>query len=224
MPAHKPLTRSAKLRSTAAIIALTWVGVASCSTGDDASPSATPDPVADAADADAAETAATEPDRDGDATADAAADDADAEPTPRAIETVDESASVLAVIAEHPDLTTFATLVDAYGQEQVFTQARGVTLVVPDDEAFASLGADRVEQLSTDRDAFTLFLSDHMSIGGLALDELVGGGGFTNAMARSFPVSDDGTTVTIGDASIVEADLVAENGVIHIVDRPLAVS
>ncbi|MDH3294495.1 MAG: fasciclin domain-containing protein [Acidimicrobiia bacterium] len=143
------------------------------------------------------------------------------EEAPNALAVVDEADSVLAVIADHPDLTTFAALVADYPQRQVFTQARGVTILVPNDAAFDALGPERVQLLADDSDAFTLFLSAHMAVGPRSLDSLLAGGVFANALAQQLTVATGEDTVTVAEASIVESDLTASNGVIHVIDAAI---
>jgi uncharacterized surface protein with fasciclin (FAS1) repeats len=140
------------------------------------------------------------------------------EPPPApTIATVPEDESVLAIIRDHPDLTVLASLVDGLDQDTVFTQERGVTLLAPSDDAFAALGDEALDELRGDDTALTLLLSEHLAIGIRTVDDLVSGD-FPNAMARVVPVEEVDGVVIVGGAAIVEGDLEATNGVIHIVD------
>ncbi len=145
----------------------------------------------------------------------------EAEPAGR-LSYVDEDVSLIAVIKSHPDLTQLAALIEGYPQQEVFTQARGVTLLAPSDAALAAMDADALEQLAQDPTAFTLLLSNHLTVGTLASDTLVSIGEFSNAAASVLPVSQEGGTIQVGEAVIVEADLTSENGVIHIIDRVIS--
>jgi uncharacterized surface protein with fasciclin (FAS1) repeats len=49
-------------------------------------------------------------------------------------------------------------------------------------------------------------------------DELTAMGGLATAMARTLPVAESDGVITIGGATVVEADLVADNGVAHLID------
>lgn len=140
------------------------------------------------------------------------------EPPPIAtIATVPEDESVLAVIRSHPDLTVLASLVDDLDQDSVFTQERGVTLLAPSDDAFSALGDDALDELRVDDTALTLLLSEHLAIGIRTVDDLVNDD-FPNAMARVLPVEEVEGVVTVGGVVIVEGDLSATNGMVHIID------
>ncbi len=146
-------------------------------------------------------------------------DATDEEPqAPSRLALVDESESVLAIIAEHPDLTTFAELVADFPHQQVFTQARGVTIFAPSDDAFSALSAEELATLTEDTDAFTLFLSAHMSIGSFSLDSLSSTGTFVNAMAEEVTVERTAGRIEVAAAEVTDADLTAANGVIHVID------
>lgn len=141
------------------------------------------------------------------------------EPPVVTLEYVEDERSVLAIVRDRDDTTRFAELAAALGQDDAFRQARGVTVLVPVDEAFAALGDGEFEALLADPTAIALLLSEHLAVGALSLAELVERGAFQNAMAQTLPVTDDAGTVTIGDATVVVPDLEADNGVVHLVDR-----
>jgi len=224
----RPASRRPRMWAAAMLSLLVCLSsTVGCSTSEPATEEAAnePQPVDNSADQ-VSDDDAAEPDGDASSDTEASGDsgeggDEGQATAPERLAMVEEADSVLAVIAEHPNLTAFAALVDAYPHREVFTQARGITLVVPDDAAMAKIDEGTYDNLLTDPDAFTVFLSAHMSIGTQLQDSLVGGGAFTSALADSVPTAEGENGTTIGDATIVQADLTAENGVVHIVDRPL---
>jgi uncharacterized surface protein with fasciclin (FAS1) repeats len=112
-------------------------------------------------------------------------------------------------------------LVDALGDDAVFRQERGVTLVVPVDSAWESYGDDEFATLLQDPNAVALLISQHLSIGEFLIDELVATGFLPNALALELPVVDASGVVTIDGATVLTADLTADNGVVHLVDTVL---
>ena len=56
-----------------------------------------------------------------------------------------------------------------------------------------------------------------LAIGMFTLDDLVGAS-FPNAMARRLPVVRDGAAATVEGIVVVEGDLAATNGVVHVID------
>lgn len=137
---------------------------------------------------------------------------------PPVIPTVPEDNSVLGLIRLRPDLTRFTELADAIGDAAPFQQARGVTLLAPTDDAFAAAYDDAAwAALLADVDAVTFVLSEHLSIGGQTLADLIAAGRFENASAQELPVV-AGPPVGIGPATVVEGDLTADNGIVHVID------
>ena len=128
---------------------------------------------------------------------------------------------MLAVLAAREDSTRFMQLVAALGDDAVFLQERGVTVVVPDDDAWDAYGADEFAAVLEDPNAVALVLSQHISIGVFLVDELVATGYLSNALAAELPVADTSGSVTIDGATVLAADLTADNGVVHLVDKVL---
>lgn len=73
-----------------------------------------------------------------------------------------------------------------------------------------------------DPNAVALVLSEHLAVGASLADELLAAGGLSTAMARTLPVAETNGSFTIGEAKVLEADLRAENGVVHLIDTVIA--
>jgi len=136
---------------------------------------------------------------------------------PNSLTYVDADDSVLAVVAARDDTTRFVQLA-ATLDDDVFRQERGITLLVPVDSAWDAFGQDEFDALLADPDAVALLLSEHLAVGVFTADELTAMGGLATAMARTLPVAESDGVITIGGATVVEADLVADNGVAHLID------
>ncbi len=140
------------------------------------------------------------------------------------IPTIPQTDSVLPVIAEHPDLTIFSGLVMAFvgtGQGSVFTQTRGLTVLAPTDEAMGDLGRESLRTLADDPDALARWMASHVAIGAATIDHL-DGGVVLNAAGQSLSVDRAGEMLRIGDNEVVDADLTAENGVVHVIAGTVA--
>jgi len=121
----------------------------------------------------------------------------------------------------------FETLVAAVQAAGLVDTLKGegpFTVFAPSDEAFAALPEGTVESLLEDPEgALTDILLYHVVAGkvmaadAMALDgqmvETVGG--------NSLSVTLDGDSVKIGDATVVQPDIEASNGVIHVIDTVL---
>lgn len=149
------------------------------------------------------------------------------EPTESAgqpLDTVAVEDSVLAIIRERDDLTTFAAAANALGTPGVFTQERGVTILAPNDDAFGELSDEELDTIFEDPEVLAALISDHLAVGASTTETLVDADGFANASAKSLTVEVDGETIVVGGATIVEGDLTAENGVVHVIDTVISSS
>lgn len=132
---------------------------------------------------------------------------------------VDIEGSVQDVVAQTEDLSNISSAIDAWladspGREGVLRNARGVTLFLPGNEGFSD---DDVAAALADFDAFSIFLSEHLAVGTMTSDQL--GDSVTTAMGVQYPV---GEGPTIGGRAILQADIEATNGVLFVIDGPLA--
>ena len=134
--------------------------------------------------------------------------------------------SVAGVVATSPRLRTLARLLRSSGlTETLADTATAYTLFAPSDEAFAALGDGAVAALESDPDAAREALLAHvLPTRMLSVDvfpdlsiETVAG------TSVSFPEADGALAVQAGGttARITDADLDADNGVVHIIDAVL---
>ena len=121
------------------------------------------------------------------------------------------------VITDRQDLSNIAGAIadwiaDDPGREGVLRHGRGVTLFLPNNDGFS---AEDAAAVVSDFDQFTVFISEHLKIGIVKSDEF--GDSISTAMGVSYPIVEG----TIGGRLIVETDIEATNGFIHIIDGPL---
>ena len=138
----------------------------------------------------------------------------------------EERQSLVSVVEANPRLTTLLRLVGTAGLSETLADTSVTyTLFAPSDAAFAALG-DAVGALDADSAAARAVLLDHvLSTRMLSVDvfpdlsiETVGGA------EVSFAEVGDGLAVVgpLGTARITDADLDADNGVVHIIDTVLS--
>lgn len=134
--------------------------------------------------------------------------------------------SVADVVATSPRLRTLARLLRASGLDATLADtSTAYTLFAPSDDAFAALGDDAVVALEADPDAArTALLAHALPTRMLSVDvfpdlsiESMGG------TELAFLERDGGLAVRSGrtTAGITDADLDADNGVVHVVDAVL---
>ena len=207
---------------TIALCVVVAVGLAACSGDDEADPVSTVPTTTIAAPATTQpvpETTGPAPETTDPASTTTAPPEATQPPPPTLPPPVPEEGSVRDVISRREDLSNInaaieAWLADSDGREGVLRNGRGLTMFMPNNDGFTE---DDLAIALTDFDAFTIFLSEHLKVGALMSDQL--GEGVSTAMGVTYPVTEG---PSIGGRRIVEADIEATNGVIHIIDGPLA--
>lgn len=105
------------------------------------------------------------------------------------------------------------------GFEQVLSGPGPLTLFAPTDDAFDALPAEQRDALLQDRERLTALLSNHVIRGKLSATDLLQRDQVQTLGGETVPIdTGGGPAISFGKADIVKADLVAGNGVVHIVD------
>jgi uncharacterized surface protein with fasciclin (FAS1) repeats len=91
-----------------------------------------------------------------------------------------------------------------------------LTLFAPTDEAFATLPRGVLQALIEDEEPMLRLLENHIIHGDVPTNAMTSGD--LETVGGMVEVTVDGEDVTIGTASIVEADIPASNGRIHVID------
>ncbi len=121
---------------------------------------------------------------------------------------------------------TFNTLVAAVQAADLVDALKGegpLTVFAPTDEAFAALPEGTVESLllPENKELLTSILLYHVVSGSVMAADVVELDSATTLNGDSIAISVSDSGVMINDANVVQADVAASNGVIHIVDAVL---
>ena len=114
--------------------------------------------------------------------------------------------------------STLVTAVKAAGLVGVLSGAGPFTVLAPTNEAFASLPEGALEGLLADPEALAEVLKAHV-IAGKAKAETVVKLDEVETLNGTYPVKVSYGNVTIGEATVVSTDLMAGNGVVHLIDK-----
>ncbi len=131
-------------------------------------------------------------------------------------------ATVVDIAAEAGTFTTLLAAAEAAGLVETLTGPGPLTVFAPTDEAFATALDDlglTAEELLADTDTLTSILTYHVVAGKVLSTDLADGAVATvNGGDITVDLSDG---VKINEATVVAADLEAENGVVHVIDQVL---
>ncbi|MCC5961427.1 MAG: fasciclin domain-containing protein [Rhodobacteraceae bacterium] len=114
----------------------------------------------------------------------------------------------------------FSTLVAAVTAAGLVDTLKGdgpFTVFAPTDDAFAALPEGTVEALLDDIPTLTAILTYHVVPGAVMSGDLTDGMMAETVNGQSITIG-VGDTVTVDGATVIQADIEASNGVIHVID------
>ena len=170
----------------------------------------TPDVVDDAGDAGTPDTDLTDTDSPDTDLTDTGSPDIDEE--------VVEGNSLVDVAAADGRFTTLLAAVEAAGLAGLVSTSE-LTVFAPTDDAFAALPEGALDGLLADTDALTGVLAQHVLNGTVLSSDIAAGESLVTTFAgtKVLVVNTDGA-ITVGGSTVTEADITADNGVIHVLD------
>jgi uncharacterized surface protein with fasciclin (FAS1) repeats len=123
-------------------------------------------------------------------------------------------------LAREAQLGTFNRLVAQAGLADELRGHGPLTVFAPSDEAFKAVPAKTMEALAADRTQLKALLSYHIIDGRMAAAD-VRLGAAKSHQGANLALAKAGDMITVDDAIVQQADLVATNGVAHVIDRVL---
>ncbi len=131
-----------------------------------------------------------------------------------------EDETVVDIAVSNPDFSTLVDLVTQAGLVETLSGEGPFTVFAPTNDAFAKVDPATVSALTADpQGALTEVLKLHV-IGGevMAADATAAVGTCVDTLGGKVKVEQSGENLTIGGATIVDTDITASNGVIHVLD------
>ena len=123
--------------------------------------------------------------------------------------------NILGKLGSQPDLSSFVSLLEkvpAVGK--LLGGKHPVTVLAPNNEAIASLGQETINHLTSSKEGLKELgniIKQHIIPGSINADEIINGN--VESVA--------GKRIQIGDAKIVGAPIIADNGVIQVINKML---
>ncbi len=116
---------------------------------------------------------------------------------------------------------TLAAALQAAGLVETLKGKGPFTVFAPTDEAFAKLPAGTVEALLKDKEKLTAILTYHVVSGAVPASAVVNLTSAKTVNGKDVAISVRNGKVIVGSATVVAADVMASNGVIHVIDTVL---
>ena len=130
---------------------------------------------------------------------------------------------IVDIAASNEDFSTLVAAVSAAGLVDTLKSDGPFTVFAPTNAAFAALPAGTVENLlkPENKDQLVAVLTYHVVAGAVTSDELAGQRG-TVATVQGANLHIDGRNgVRVNQSRVTTADIIASNGVIHVIDKVL---
>jgi uncharacterized surface protein with fasciclin (FAS1) repeats len=134
--------------------------------------------------------------------------------------TVSAPVTIADTIAKTPSLSTLNSLVAQAGLTETLKGAGPFTLFAPTNEAFKAVPAKTMEDLAQHPQKLKDVLTYHV-IAAKAMAADVKNSDVKTVNGATVALSKAGEFVTIENAAVTTADIVATNGVVHIIDTVL---
>jgi len=115
------------------------------------------------------------------------------------------------------DFKTLATALQKAGLVDTLKGKGPFTVFAPTDAAFAKVPKDQLDALLADKEKLTAVLTYHV-VPGKVMAKDVKAGSVKTVQGSSLTVSTSGG-VKVDSANVVKTDIVADNGVIHVIDQ-----
>ena len=116
---------------------------------------------------------------------------------------------------------TLVSLVQEAGLADELSGAGPLTVFAPTDEAFAAVPEETLAELQADPEALRRVLLYHVVEGGVTSEQVVGLDSAPTLAGPDIGFRMEGDSVFANDAQITQVDVLASNGVIHVVDSVL---
>lgn len=134
--------------------------------------------------------------------------------------TVSAPVSVADTIAKTPTLSTLSGLISSAGLTDSLKAAGPFTVFAPSNEAFKAVPAKTMEDLAKHPEKLKDVLTYHV-VAGKSMAADVKNSKVTSLNGAHLELSKAGDFVTVESAAVTTPDIVASNGVIHIIDTVL---
>ncbi|RMF65824.1 MAG: fasciclin domain-containing protein [Cyanobacteria bacterium J069] len=133
-----------------------------------------------------------------------------------------QSGTLTQIVTNGDSFNTLEAALKAAGLDSALNESGPFTVFAPTDEAFAALPPETLEALLRPENQATLqqILAYHV-VSGSVTSDAIEPGDVATVEGNSVAIAQDGDTVTVSGARVVEADIVATNGVIHAIDQVL---
>lgn len=126
--------------------------------------------------------------------------------------------TIVDIAVQAGSFNTLVQAVQAAGLVETLSGEGPFTVFAPTDEAFAQIPQDTLQAVLANKEQLTAILTYHVVPGKLMAADVVRSSQLQTVQGQSITVSAEGG-VKVDDANVVQTDIEADNGVIHVIDK-----
>lgn len=116
---------------------------------------------------------------------------------------------------------TLASLLQQTGLDETLAESGPYTVFAPTDKAFAKVPEKTLNTLASNPDQLKAVLLYHVVDGEAKAADVATMNSVETLNGASLPIKVNESVVRVGGAKVIQADVMASNGVIHVIDRVL---
>jgi Secreted and surface protein containing fasciclin-like repeats len=126
--------------------------------------------------------------------------------------------TIVDVAVQAGKFNTLVQAVQAAGLVETLSGEGPFTVFAPTDEAFAQIPQETLQAVLADKEKLTAILTYHVAPGKLMAADVVRSTQLQTVQGQSITVSTEGG-VRVDNANVIQTDIEADNGVIHVIDQ-----
>jgi len=126
--------------------------------------------------------------------------------------------TIVDIAVQAGKFNTLVQAVQAAGLVETLSGKGPFTVFAPTDEAFAQIPQETLQAVLADKEKLTAILTYHVVPGRLMAADVVRSTQLQTVQGQSITVSTEGG-VRVDDANVIQTDIEADNGVIHVIDK-----
>jgi uncharacterized surface protein with fasciclin (FAS1) repeats len=126
--------------------------------------------------------------------------------------------TIVDVAVQAGSFKTLVQAVQAAGLVETLNGTGPFTVFAPTDDAFAQIPQETLQAVLADKEKLTAILTYHVVPGKLMAADVAKSTQLQTVQGQSITVTTEGG-VRVDDANVIQTDIEADNGVIHVIDR-----
>jgi uncharacterized surface protein with fasciclin (FAS1) repeats len=126
--------------------------------------------------------------------------------------------TIVDIAVQAGSFNTLVQAVQAAGLVETLSGEGPFTVFAPTDEAFAQIPQETLQAVLADKEKLTAILTYHVVPGKLMAADVVRSTQLQTVQGQSITVSTEGG-VRVDNANVIQTDIEADNGVIHVIDQ-----